>query len=274
MLWRQRLAKSRSEHLSNIWTTPSSMCLACNEMMIHTLQGTVTYPTWGKGKSSSKMPFLGYVSSLEGMAWFCISFWSFVSCFGAQTLLSCGEKAAGWWFTSVRGCSRVGWRCMPVRLPHWNLHVVSSKIFCCFRLSLTTMTNITMVCCPTSSPKYKESPPDVCIGLHKWRVAQHGLHHIWEEATLTHFIVANSLTRHCAMAICVAADAPILLAYQWPVHLFFPIVGAQLQLLTVLKALVGYIGMVFLNLWKGHEKPCQRGHKEFMVGGFNPFEKY
>ena len=29
------------------------------------------------------------------------------------------------------------------------------------------------------------------------------------------------LTRHCAVAICVAADAPILLAYQWPGHLFF-----------------------------------------------------
>ena len=42
----------------------------------------------------------------------------------------------------------------------------------------------------------------------------------------------------------------------------------------MLKALVGYIGMVFLNLWKGHEKPCQRGHTEFLVGGFNPFEKY
>ena len=29
------------------------------------------------------------------------------------------------------------------------------------------------------------------------------------------------LTRHCAVAICVAADTPILLAYQWPGHLFF-----------------------------------------------------
>ena len=36
-----------------------------------TLQGRITYPTLGKGKSSSKCIFLGgYVSSLEG-----ISFW-------------------------------------------------------------------------------------------------------------------------------------------------------------------------------------------------------
>ena len=33
-----------------------------------TLQGTITYPTWGKGKSSSKMPWHGnnHVSSQEG----------------------------------------------------------------------------------------------------------------------------------------------------------------------------------------------------------------
>ena len=169
--------KGWQNHVLNIWVTSEQLqvvcALACNEMMIHTLQGT-NISHLGKRKIIFKMPFLGYVSSLEGMAWFCISFWSFVSCFWGANFTELWRKGSWvlihlslWMLLGL-----VGGACQ-LPLPHWNLHVVSSKTFCCFRLSLSTMTNITWYAAQTSSPKYKVSPPDVCIGLHKWRVAQH-----------------------------------------------------------------------------------------------------
>ena len=133
----------------------------------------LTYPTWGKGKSSSKCHFWdmlvpwGVWLLLHILLILCLLFWgpNFTELWRKSSWVLIHLSL--WMLLGL-----VGGACQ-LPLPHWNLHVVSSKTFCCFRLSLSTMTNITWYAAQTSSPKYKVSPPDVCIGLHKWRVAQH-----------------------------------------------------------------------------------------------------
>ena len=163
ILWRQGLAKSR-EHLSNIWRTPSSMCLACNEMMIHTLQGT-NISHLGKRNIIFKMPFLGDML-VPWRVWLlphillilCLLFWG-IKLYWAVAKRQLVWPSIGCCFTSVCGCSIQDLLLFSALLEYHDQHH--------------------MVCCPKVFTKIqgdKESPPDVCIGLQKWRVAQHGQH--------------------------------------------------------------------------------------------------
>ena len=156
--------KSWQNH-TKIWVTSEQLQVVCALPAMRWWfipSRELTYPTWGKGKSSSKCHFLrGYVSSLEGMAWFCISFWSFVSCFLGQKLYWAVAEAAGVAWVSIHLSL---WMLQDWLEVHaschfliWNLHVVFQDLLL-FSALLDYHDQHHMVWCPTSSPKYKESP--------------------------------------------------------------------------------------------------------------------